>query len=81
MGTGTGARAVTRAVAEMGSATRMGTWTRSRNQSGSAEEGRRTAIIRIIVVDATWHFHSARLIIFADRGYFRAPDSSARKAR
>ena len=65
----TGEGAVTRAVAEKGTGTRIGTWTGTRTKSGMAEERRRTAKTSNRGVDAIRHFHSARVIISADRGY------------
>ena len=54
MGTGTGAGTETRAVEEMGTRTRMGTGTKTRIGSGRAEERRRSARNRKIVVDDMW---------------------------
>ena len=82
MGTGTGAGTETRAVAEMGTGTRMGTGTGTGTGLGREEKRRISARNRIRIVDAIRHFHSARIIISADRGWrLRAPDSSVRKAR
>ena len=68
MGTGRGAGTETRAVVNMGRGTRMVTETGTRTESGSAEEWPRSAKQRRIVVDTIRHFHSARVIISADRG-------------
>ena len=82
MGTGTGAGTEIRALAEMGTGTRVGTGTGTRTGSGRAEERRRSARNRIRVVDTIRHFHSARVIISAERGWpLRAPDNSVRNAR
>ena len=82
MGTGTGVGMETRAVAEMGTGTRMGSGTGTRTGSERAEERRRSARNRTIIVDAIRHFYSARVITSADRGWhLRAPDSSVHTAR
>ena len=52
MGTGTGAGTETRAVADMGTGTRMTTGTETRMGLGRTEERRRRAIHRTRVVDA-----------------------------
>ena len=54
MGTGMEAGTETRAIAEMGKETRMGTGTGTRTGSWRAEERRRSASNRIRVVDAVW---------------------------
>ena len=82
MGTGMGTGTETRAVVEMGRGMRMGTGKGTRTGSGRVEQGRRSARDRTIVIGTIKHFHSARVIISADRGCrFRAFDSSVRKAR
>ena len=54
MGTGTGSRTEAKAVAEMGTGTRMGTGTGTRIGSGRVEERGRSAKNRTIVVVAMW---------------------------
>ena len=82
METGTGAGTGTRAVAQVGRGTRIGTGTGIRTGSGRAEKRRRNARNHTRVVDMIKHFHSACVIISADRVWrLRAPDSSVRKAR
>ena len=59
---------VTRVVAEIGTATRMGTLTGTRTISVRAEKRRRSARNCTRVVDAIRHFPSARVTISADGG-------------
>ena len=66
MGARTGARTETRAVAEIGTGTRMGPGTRT--GSGRAEKKRRSARNRTRIVDAIRQFYSAPVIIPADKG-------------
>ena len=74
MGTGTGAGTKTRVVAEMTTDTRMGTGTGTWTGGRRAEEKRASARNRSRAGDVIRHFHSARVIIFADRGRrLRAP--------
>ncbi|CAN0152579.1 unnamed protein product, partial [Ascophyllum nodosum] len=75
MGAGTATRAV-----ETGK--KMGTGTGTRTAPRRLEERRRSARNHTTVVDAIRHFHSARVIISADKGWrLCARDSSVRKAR
>ena len=67
MGTGTGAKTETRAVAERGTGARIGTGTGTRTGSERAEERQIHSRNRTSVVDAVRHFCSARVSISADR--------------
>ena len=79
MGTDKGVGAVTRAVAEKETTMMMRTSTGTRMKSGRVEERQRTTIKHIRVADAIRHFHSARVIISADRRWcLRPPQCSAR---
>ena len=62
------AGAVTRAIAEIGTVTRMETWTGTRTTSGRAKHRRRSARNCTRVVDAIRHVYSACVTISADRG-------------
>ena len=79
---GDGSERETRAVAEIRTGPRMGTATGTRTRSGRTEKRRISARNRLSLADAISPFHSARVIISADRGWrLRAPDSSVRIAR
>ena len=57
-------------------------YTHTHTGSGRTVKSRRSARNRTKVVDAIKHFHSARVIISADKGWrLRAPDSSVRMTR
>ena len=68
MGTGIGAGTEVTAVAEIEKGTGMGTGTGTRTGSRRAEERRRNARNQTRIVDAIRHFHSACIVISADRG-------------
>ena len=55
-------------VAEMGTGTRLGAGTGTRTGSGRTEERLRSARNHTRTTDATRHFYSTRVIIYADRG-------------
>ena len=82
MGTETGEGTRNESSSGKGNGDKDGDVNRTKTKSRRGEERRRTAKKQTRIVKAIKHFHSARLVISADRRWrLQAPDSSARKAR
>ena len=82
MGTGTGEGTRNESSRGKGNSDKDGDVNRTKTKSRRGEERRRTAKKQTSIVETIKYFHSARLVISADRRWrLQAPDSSARKTR